>query len=100
MDLFVSLIATITINMKSIKQFNFNWNGRENGKVQIYARTWKEAHATMIVHNCSYNHFRNYTGHGNALLGVGNATIVLGSSVTMEEVESQFPRYGISFDKL
>jgi hypothetical protein len=79
--------------MRRIIQFNFNWNGKPTGKVQIYARTWKEAHATMEKHNCSMHHFRAYAmDGGSALLGRDGTEIVLGASVTMEEVEKEFPR--------
>jgi hypothetical protein len=78
--------------MRRIKQFNFNLSGRSNGKVQIYARTWKEAHATIAHHNCSMHHFKMYANDcGAAKIGLEGCQVILGASVTMEEVEKEFP---------
>lgn len=81
--------------MRRILQFNFNTYRKEYAYVQIYARTWKEAHAAVessLKINCSYTHFRGYASIGTALLGRDDAKILLGASVTMEEVEKEFPR--------
>jgi len=80
--------------MRKIQQFNFNTNGRPNGDVQIYARTWKEAFEALQADGVrgSFHHFRNYAGQGHAIIGRDNTRVILAASVTMEEVEQNFPK--------
>jgi hypothetical protein len=83
--------------MRKIQQFNFNTNGRPTGECQVYGRTWKEAFEALGSNGVrgSFHHFRNYASQGHAIIGKGlsgNCSVYLGATVTMEEVEQNFPK--------